>query len=193
MQAIPISRHLNGRQLFANTYDQGQVGWTLLEYCLGLHSFFGRLAGKLLFRFCKAGSTQMPWKTTVLLLITVCPILAKAEATIDQLEAQEALDSALRASKELEQQFEAMTRARRLQCVKAVGHQQFCDCLMDELPVGIDSFAKYALFVDLSAPKLDGADMTESDEFWGGPGSTLKVIEQVKKTRNGCVTKHMDF
>jgi hypothetical protein len=71
----------------------------------------------------------------------------------------------------------AKVNVRREQCMRAFGHDWFCDCLRNNLGVGI-TFRQYVLFTMHSAAELGYADWTPQERA---------VADHVWNVRDLCV------
>jgi len=69
-----------------------------------------------------------------------------------------------------------IVRDRRLQCIRAFGDPDFCDCLTTELPVGA-SFITYVQVVTSTRDALKSADLSK------------QLVDNIIATRERCVRR----
>lgn len=88
------------------------------------------------------------------------------------------LDKALESIKKLELLTDSISRQKYSDCLKAFGNQNFCQCLRDKSPVGID-FAGYIKVVTTTKEEL-GYSKTDKE--------TKQLIDNTLKARESCVS-----
>lgn len=88
------------------------------------------------------------------------------------------LDKALETIKKLELLTDSISRQKYSDCLKAFGNQNFCQCLRDKSPVGID-FAGYIKVVTTTKEEL-GYSKTDKE--------TKQLIDNTLKARESCVS-----
>ncbi len=89
----------------------------------------------------------------------------------------DSLENALDATKELELLVESISRQKFSDCMKAFGNQNFCQCLREKSPVGVD-FAGYVKVVTTTKDELG---YSKADK------ETKRLIDNTLKAREVCV------
>ena len=120
---------------------------------------------------------------TVLIIIGLAMYAVTAYAgkspTIDDLEQMQKFDEMVDAVEQLESQLDRLTKQRRAKCIRAFGHEEFCSCILKELPVAFD-FSNYIAITTKS--KEENGYMKLDDEY-------KKAYDKVRPIRDKCVTE----
>lgn len=77
----------------------------------------------------------MKLAATVVLSVLAFSVFAQQSKSLNQMRTEEALQKAIDTLNELDAKVTAMTNQRRIDCMKAVGYEPFCACVLNELPV----------------------------------------------------------
>lgn len=105
------------------------------------------------------------------------PQQAKKPMTREQAEQIEALEAAQDSLKELMQAVDGITRERRFACIKAFGHRAFCECLNENMAVGV-SFDDYIVAITRTDEQLSYSSL---------PDDKRTLIDSARRTREQCV------
>ena len=113
-----------------------------------------------------------------LAVLLAFPVMARAQS-LEQLEQLERLDKAVEVIDKMDAELNSMIRIRRAECLRAFGHESFCDCVMDALPVAW-SFTDY-IFITTRAK--------EQNNYANLDGEYRSAYDKVPAIRNQCVAK----
>lgn len=101
----------------------------------------------------------------------------KSPPTLDDLKRLDALNEAMTALDQMKQGFDAATKKRELDCLKAFGDAAFCGCIRERSPA-LASFADYVQVVTTPKEELGYAKLdTEMKGF----------VDNLIKAREVCV------
>jgi hypothetical protein len=115
-----------------------------------------------------AGAAEPPQKPVV---------PARAPPTeLERLEQRESYEKVMGLLKEAEVSLDAMTRTRKLQCLKAVGSESFCECLNEKLAVGLD-FSDYVSVIIRTKDELKYSTLSKEDKG---------LVDSAINARNAC-------
>jgi hypothetical protein len=113
----------------------------------------------------------------IVLVLSLAPVPNGRAQSLEEIRKVEALQNFSDKLDELSVAFEAHSRARRTQCLKAFGDPRFCACISDKLAVAW-SFADYVA-ITTRTKEENGYEILESD---------LKVAyDRVGPVRDECV------
>jgi hypothetical protein len=122
----------------------------------------------LLFFSAAAGAAESPQKAAA---------PARAPQTdLELLEQRESFEKVMGLLKEAEVSLDAMTRTRKLQCLKALGSEAFCECLNEKLAVGLD-FSGYIGVIIRTKDELKYSTLSKEDRG---------LVDSAINTRNAC-------
>jgi hypothetical protein len=126
---------------------------------------------------------------TLIVLLTICvpPFAADPPANkatsarspqteLERLEQREAYEKLMSALKDVEVSLDAITRTRKLKCLKAFGNEAFCECLNTKLAVGLD-FDGYITVITRTKDELKYDTFTKEDKA---------LVDSAISTRNAC-------
>lgn len=99
----------------------------------------------------------------------------------DAIEQLESLGKMQDAIDDLRTLSERMSRTKYTACVKAFGSSDFCSCIKEQTPIGID----FAGYVQIVTSTRDELRYSEQDE------DTKKMIDNTLQARELCVQKVM--
>jgi hypothetical protein len=97
---------------------------------------------------------------------------------LERIQQKENFDKVNEALKELELLTEKVSRQKFTDCLKAVGNQNFCQCLREKSPVGTD----FAGYVKIVTTNKDELGYSSADK------ETKGLIDNTLKAREECVT-----
>lgn len=101
----------------------------------------------------------------------------KKPLTKEQLEKLNAYEEALSSLDALKTKVEDLSRQRKADCLMAIGHDGFCDCINSKLPFVV-AFGAYVKV--MTTPKADlGYDQASADD--------RKVLDGTLSARETCV------
>lgn len=120
-------------------------------------------------------------KILLIALISLVPLFLQAgePLSLEQLEQIRLLNEATDAINEVEKQFDAMVRRKKIDCAKAIGYAPFCDCILKELPVGL-SFSDYISITTRTK---------EENNFDKLDAELQAAYDKVHPIRDACVEK----
>jgi hypothetical protein len=107
-------------------------------------------------------------------------LLAAPSAFAQKLDKQERLnqfDKAISAIDDLKALTNKMANTKKTQCLTAVAHQKFCDCLATNLPVVVD-FVQYVALVNQTKEDLEYDKQSKEDKA---------IIDNTRKARDMCM------
>ena len=102
---------------------------------------------------------------------------SKTPLTVQEIEKLQNLQNAIKSIEELEAATERFVEEKFYHCMRAFGHNSFCSCLKNSLPV-IASFPTYVRSVINDKRDLNYNQLGEDDR---------KIIDGSLKTRETCV------
>ena len=114
----------------------------------------------------------------ILALLLAGPLVARAQS-LEQLEQLERLDKAVDAIDKMDAELDSMIRVRRVECLRAFGHESFCDCVMDALPIAW-SFTDYIAITTRTK---------EQNSYANLDGEYRSAYDKVPGIRDQCVAK----
>jgi len=98
------------------------------------------------------------------------------QTDLERLEQRESYEKVMGLLKEAEASLDAMTRTRKLQCLKALGSEAFCECLNEKLAVGLD-FSGYIAVIIRTKDELKYNTLSKEDKG---------LVDSAINTRNAC-------
>jgi len=107
------------------------------------------------------------------------PSSTKKTPSHERLEQLQQDDDFLKLMDKMKVVEERMSQNKRYNCIKAFGHAGFCNCLIDELPVGL-SFKDYIIIVTSTKEELGYDKLSKDDK---------KMVDKVITARDLCVHK----
>ena len=112
-----------------------------------------------------------------LILIASGNVYASKEKSIEQIQQEENVNSALRAIKNLDDSIDTLIDDKRADCEKAIGYSPFCSCILESLPIGW-TFSNY---VAITTKTKDENGFKEMDK------ELQEAYEKVIPIRDKCV------
>ena len=112
-----------------------------------------------------------------LILIASGNVYASKEKSIEQIQQEENVNSALRAIKNLDDSINTLMDDKRADCQKAIGYSPFCSCILESLPLGW-TFSNY---VAITTKTKDENGFKEMDK------EHQEAYEKVIPIRDKCV------
>lgn len=100
---------------------------------------------------------------------------AKSLEEIELNESQKEISDILENLSEL---FIQVTAKKKMQCMKAMGHEDFCSCIAEKSPVGL-SFFEYIVAVSNTKEELNYSNLSEEDR---------SMVDNARKAREECVS-----
>ncbi len=133
--------------------------------------------------------TEMTYKTILLYVFFIAAVYAENYPdTLEELEQYEAVklvdESAASdqvTSRTMLQQFNLHVMHTKLACIKAVGHESFCDCISENMPAN-QEFANYVVAVSKTKSELNFSKLSEYYQ---------QSIDLARSARDKCVTETM--
>ncbi|HEY4714821.1 MAG TPA: hypothetical protein VIH30_11355 [Aquirhabdus sp.] len=101
------------------------------------------------------------------------------ETEVEKMHRQDAYEQAIRSLEELRLLTENVANKKYSDCIKAYGNKEFCGCLRDKSPVGID-FAGYITIVTTPKEELGYSKASIEDR---------RMIDATLKSREVCVKR----
>jgi len=96
---------------------------------------------------------------------------------LELLEQIESTQKAIDSLNQLQASVDAMTKQRKIKCLKAFGSETFCECLNMNLAVGLD-FEGYVAVVTRTKEELQYGDLKKEDR---------DLVDNAIKTRAACI------
>lgn len=120
-------------------------------------------------------------KAFVALALTACISNAYAEnpETIGSIENTQVIKNAMDEPNKIMATMEENSRERRAECLKAFGHQEFCTCIFDKMPVAWN-FQQY-IAIATKTKTVNGYEALD-DEY-------KQAYDMVRPIRDECVTE----
>ncbi len=114
--------------------------------------------------------------------LLMTPAIAFADATdLERLEENEKVEKALSTLSKVEVLLDNMMRDNKTRCLKAFGHELFCNCLSDNMPgpgMIVLSFYEYIAATTKSKEDLKYNQL---------PDDQKKMIDSLRQLRGKCV------
>jgi hypothetical protein len=111
----------------------------------------------------------------IICILYVAPAASAAERpTLEQLENKHEIQKAV---EEIRGTVEKIGKEREFQCMQAIGHKGFCNCLNSRLAIGL-SFEAYVDAVLASSDKVNANDLSDTQK---------QLIENARESREECV------
>ena len=101
------------------------------------------------------------------------------QQTLEQTEHLQSFDELKERLSDMERLAGKMTSTKKEKCIKAIGHQRFCNCLKEKSPIGV-TFEQYIVATASTKEELGYSKLGQEDRL---------LIDGSRKARDQCVTE----